>query len=157
MDLSNNSKYELPCRGELTINTYDINGRLLHVYETPNTIVYGARTLMAKLLVGDDTTNKKISKLAVGVDATPPTRNDTQLRSKVGGFVPIAPSAITYPAVGQVELRALLAHDQAVGSTLTEVGLFTEDETTMFARQVHGDHVKTNALQMEYLWRIIFT
>lgn len=157
MLVTNETIVESPCRGEVSIKILDLGGKVLHEYQAPNTIVYGARMILAKLLVAADHTTTKISKMKVGTGTTTPTRNNTTLVSDP--VVATLTATNTFPTgkPGHVEFQATLGGGEGNSSTLTEVGLFTEDGTTMFARQVHGGIQKTSSIQLQYTWRIIFT
>jgi len=146
---------ELPCRGELTIKQIDRSGNLVYTYETPNTIVFDARDVMAALLVGDNVATKKIGKIGVGLDGTIPARTDTTLGNEL---LKVDIVGNTFPATGHVEVTAILDYTSvANGQVLQEAGLFTADGTTMFARQIFGAITKSNLFQLQFIWRIIFT
>jgi len=143
-----------PYEGQLIIKSVDLNGNEF-TYKTPNIITYGARDVMSHLLVGDDVATLKLANLAVGLNNTAPTRNDTSLANEL---LQVAFTSHTYPDVGQVEMTAILDFSSpANGQVLNEAGLICADGSTLFARQVYGDITKTSSLQLQYIWRIIFT
>lgn len=143
-----------PFEGKLTIKSIDKNGNT-YIYKTPNVITFGARDVMAHLLVGDDVTNYKLANLAVGLDNTAPTRDDTALANEL---LQVSFTTYTFPAAGQVEMTAILDFSSpANGNVLNEAGLICADGTTLFARQIFGDITKTSALQLQFIWRIIYT
>ena len=150
------NRYAHPCKGELTIRTYDINDRLLYEYKTPNTIVNNARGILANLLRGEDVTNKKITTMKVGTGTTAPTRDDVALKD--GAALSISTtSALVTGKPGEVKFSAELPIGASGdGKTFTEVGLFSEDGT-MFARQVHTAQTKSSSVKLEYTWIIVFT
>lgn len=149
------TKSDLPCSGQLTIKAFDKKGREVYIYNTPNTIVYDARDLMAFLLAGDNVSDNRIGKIGTGLDGTPPVRTDTTLGNEI---LKVDTTSYTFPAVGQVEFTAILDYTSvANGQPLQEAGLFSADGTTMFARQIFGTITKTNLLQLQFIWRIIFT
>jgi hypothetical protein len=149
------TKKELPCRGELKIKVIDRKGKEVYTYDTPNTIVFDAREIMAQLLSGDDASNKKVSKLAVGLDGTPPERADIALANEL---LKVDVIGYTFPEVGHVEYTAVLDYTSAAnGQTFQEAALYTNDETKMFARQIFGQITKTDLFQLQFIWRIIFT
>lgn len=150
-----NTSKDLPCHGQLTIKSIDKQGNVVHIYETPNTIVYDARGLMASLLVGDSVAAKKLGKIGTGLDGTLPVRTNSTLGNEL---LKVDITGYTFPATGHVELTALLDYTSAAnGQLLQEAGLFTADGTTMFARQVFGTITKSASLQLQFIWRIIFT
>ena len=140
--------------GELIIKSLDKQGNTF-IYKTPNVIVYDAKATMAYLLSGDSSALLSLGYLGVGENNTAPTRADTALLSSV---TQVAFTAHTYPAAGQVEYTAILDFvSPANGYILREAGLFSNNGTTMFSRQVYGDIEKTASSQLQYIWRIIFT
>lgn len=155
--MTDTTEKELPCRGELTVVSIDKNGNVLHEYETPNTIVFDARDIMAQLLVGDSVSTVKIGKIGVGVGSVAPARADTSL---VNEILKVDITGYDFPVgnPGHIEITALLDYTSgANGQDLTEAGLFTTDGTKMFARQIFGSITKTSSLQLQFIWRIIFT
>lgn len=143
-----------PYEGQLTIRSTDRQGNVF-TYKTPNVITFGARDVMAHLLVGDDVTNYKLANLAVGLNNTAPTRSDTTLANEL---LQVSFTSYSFPAAGQVEMTAILDFTSpANGQILNEAGLICADGTTLFARQVFGDITKTSALQLQFIWRIIYT
>ena len=145
-----------PFEGELTIISTDLRGNKF-TYRTPNVIVFDARITMAHLLVGDSVSTYKIGFIAVGQNSTAPQRSDTALVQQVIQQ-PIEPYDFPGGDIGQVEITATLDFtSEANGSTLREAGLFSANGTRMFARQIHGAIVKDSSIQLQYIWRIIFT
>lgn len=145
-----------PFEGELTIKSIDRKGNV-HVYKTPNVITFDARIVMAHLLVGHNTGGYQIGYIAVGSDQTAPDRNDESLYQPVHNQ---AVASYNFPNgdTGQVEITATLDFISAAnGETLREAGLLCLDEATLFARQVHGAIEKDASIQLQYIWRIIFT
>jgi len=143
-----------PFEGQLTIKSIDRQGNE-YVYETPNVITHDARNVMSHLLAGDSVANFQLNYLAVGINNTAPTRNDTSLANEV---LQVPYTTYTFPDLGQVEFTAILDFSSpANGEVLNEAGLICSDGTTLFARQVFGDITKTSALQLQFIWRIIYT
>ena len=151
LDLSNNiySGYS----GVLQIQHLDKDGNIIKVTHAPNVITYDARTILTYLLAGDSSAAKFVKYLNVGTVVTAPTRSDTALLGQVDQVA----LTYTFPAVDRVTFEGILPNvTPANGSTLREAGLFNEDGQ-MFARQVYGDIAKDAAIQLKYIWTIIFT
>lgn len=151
IDLSNNyyNKYV----GILQIQHMDVNGNILKITNAPNVITYDARTIMTYLIAGNNLTSKYLKYLKVGTDNTVPSRSDTALIALVDSVA----VTYTFPNIDRVVFEAILPNvTPANGNTLREAGLFNED-AQMFARQSHGDIAKTAAIQLKYIWTIIFT
>lgn len=138
--------------GILTIHEIHDNGNI-KIHNTPNVITYDARTILSQLMSGDNSANKYIKYLNAGTDNTAPTRNDTALANQVDSSL----VTFTLPAVDRIVFEGILPNSSpSNGQTLREAGLFNEDGQ-MFARQVYGDIAKTSAIQLKYIWTIIFT
>lgn len=138
--------------GVLEIHEIHDNGEVV-VRHTPNVITYDARRIMSYLLSGENRDNKYAKYIRVGTNNTAPTRSDTALVTEVDNFA----LTYTFPAVDRVVFEGILPNvSPANGQTLREAGLFNND-AQMFARQIHGDIAKTSAIQLKYIWTIIFT
>ena len=146
-----------PYEGKLEIRSINRQGRVIHVWKTPNVITFDARVIMSHLLVGDLVNTYKIGFIAVGLGNTAPQRSDTALISEIHQQA-IEPFDFPDGDTGQVEITATLDFSSpANNNTLREAGLMSIDGVTMFARQVHGDIFKDSGIQLQYIWRIIFT
>ncbi len=138
--------------GVLEIHELHKNGDII-IRQTPNVITYDARTIMTYLIAGETLTNKYVRYLKVGTINTAPTRGDTALYN----LVDTVTVTYTFPQVDRVVFEGILPDvTPCNGSTLREAGLFNTDGQ-MFARQVYGDIAKTSAIQLKYIWTIIFT
>ena len=141
--------------GTLQIHHLDENGNTLKITHAPNTITYDAREVLSYLLAGQTSANKFVKYLHVGTNPQVPSRADVGLISDI----PTAAVALTFtfPAVDRVTFEGILPNVSAAnGSILQEAGLFNEDGD-MFARQVYGVIDKELAIQLKYIWTIIFT
>ena len=99
----------------------------------------------------------RIGFIGVGINDTAPSRSDTSLVNEVHQQTI---DAYDFPNgdIGQVEITATLDFvSPANGETLREAGLISADGTTLFARQVHGGITKDSSIQLQYIWRIVFT
>ena len=138
--------------GTLQIHEIHDDGNVI-IRKAPNIITYDAREILAYLLAGDNLVDRYVKYLQVGDDVTAPTRNDTTLANSVD----TVGVTYTFPLVDRVQFEAILPNvTPANGSTLREAGLFN-NSGKMFSRQVHGDIAKTSAIQLKYIWTIIFT
>jgi hypothetical protein len=153
LDLSHNfyNKYA----GFLQIHHLDAEGKVLHITDAPNVITYGARSILTHLIAGDSLSNTYINSLEVGTDNTVPARTDTALGNKVDEVGITYEYPVIYP--DRVVFTGILPNTTpANGSTLREAGL-TNSNGELFARQVYGDIAKTAAVQLKYIWTIIFS
>ena len=145
-----------PFVGELSIRAIDKKGNVT-IYRTPNVITFDARKAMSHLLVGDSVNSYKIGYIGVGTSNTAPARTDTGLLQQVHQQ-PIEPYSFPNGDAGQVEITATLDFSSPTnGSSLKEAGLVCANTTTLFARQIHGAIEKDSSIQLQYIWRIIFT
>jgi len=146
-----------PYEGKLEIRSLNRSGQVVHLWKTPNVITFDARVIMSHLLVGDQVNTYKIGFIGVGTGNNAPQRSDTTLVASVHQQA-IEPFDFPDGDNGQVEITATLDFTSpANGNTLKEAGLVSLDGTTLFARQVHGDIFKDSGIQLQYIWRIIFT
>jgi hypothetical protein len=138
--------------GMLEIHELYADGHTI-IKHAPNVITYDARPMLAYLLAGEDSVNKFVNTLKVGTVSTAPTRSDTDLGT-VNDSVPVI---YTFPAVDRVVFEGILTNSSpANGAALVEAGLFN-NSNQMFSRQVYPVVTKTAALQLKYIWTIIFT
>jgi hypothetical protein len=138
--------------GILQIHELHKNGNLI-IKNAPNVITYDARTIMSYLLAGEQSASKSIATLRVGTNATAETRNDTALGTQVDSVA----VTYTFPNVDRVQFEAILPNTTpANGFALVEAGLFNTD-SQMFSRQTYSVITKTSAIQLKYIWTIIFT
>jgi len=140
-------------RGILQIQELDASGKVLRHISTPNVITYDARTMLTYLLAGNTVADNYVKYLIVGTDSTAPTRNDTAL----GVQVDSVSLTHTFTDVDRVQFEGILPNTTpANGYTLTEAALKSEGGK-IFARQIYGGLAKTIAVQLKYIWTIIFT
>ena len=140
-------------RGYLQIQELDAQGKLIRSINTPNVITYDAREMLTFLLAGYQSASTYAKYLRVGTDNTAPTRDDTAL----GNQVDSVELTYTFPDVDRVQFEGILPNTTpSNGYTLTEAGLFSENDN-MFARQIYDGLGKTSAVQLKYIWTIIFT
>lgn len=145
-----------PYEGHLQVRSIDRQGNT-HIYKTPNVITFDARKAMSHLLVGDAVDTYRIGFIGVGTANSAPQRSDTALVAEVHQQ-PIEPYDFPDGDVGQVEITATLDFTSpANGNTLREAGLISNNGILLFARQAHGDIFKDSTIQLQYIWRIIFT
>jgi hypothetical protein len=146
---SNYNRYS----GILRIEELGKDGEVLAVYNAPNTITYDARTIMTYLIAGQNSTNKYVNTLAVGTDSTASDRSDTVLGTQVDEVG----VTYTFPAADRVQFEGILPKTtSANGYGLVEAGLLNQDDQ-LFARQTYGVITKTDAIQLKYIWTIIFS
>jgi hypothetical protein len=150
LDLEHNLMYRYT--GILQIHEIYSDGNII-IRHAPNVITYDARPIMTYLLAGENLANKYIQFLKVGTVNTAPTRSDTALLN----LVDTVGVTYTFSAVDRVVFEGILPNTTSCnGQTLREAGLFN-NAGQMLARQVYGDIAKTNAIQLKYIWTIIFT
>jgi hypothetical protein len=150
IDLSDNvmTKYT----GVLQIHEIHEDGSI-KIHHAPNTITYGARGIMSRLIAGFNPLTNYVNQLNIGTINAVPARTDTALGNQIDSI------ALTYsfPDVDRVVFEGILPNvTPANGYTLREAGLFNSN-LQLFARQVYGDIAKTSAIQLKYVWTIIYT
>lgn len=168
----------LPLRGDLRILRRDArSGSLLDVWEKKNVITFGAATMLVRLLAPNAAfgatvqEESQIASMRFGTSSVAPQRSDVLLGNEA--VVSGQPVRIALPdasrlvgAGGVVDFVALLDSATGNGVTYREAALFTRGTNpdpllttgeTMFSRQVFPDQAKTNAIELEFRWRITFT
>jgi len=148
-DLSNNiyNKYVG------TLEIHEIHKDYEKIHKAPNVITYDARQVLSFLIAGDNLVDRYIKYLQVGTDITVPTRADSAL----GGTVDTVEVTYTFPDIDRVQFEGILSNtSSANGYELVEAGLFN-NSGQMFARQAYPIITKTSAIQLKYIWTIIFT
>jgi len=123
---------EKPMRGILNYQVFK-NGVLIEEVKGQNLILNGARNQMAHLIAGD-VASRNITKIAVGVNATPPIVTNTTI---TGAFIKNL-DGYSFPAMGQVQFDWSLGTSEANGMSIIEFGLMSEDGT-LFSRRIRED------------------
>jgi len=135
-------------------------------FDAPNTIVNGAKKVMA-YLVASRPENNVIYTLELGTGGTgpnilepiPPTVNDVDLHTPAG--LSIVTSGYDYSPVGIeniVTFSFILGKEQGNGTgtvAYTEAGLFTK-AGIMFARETFPALVKNSSRKFTFQWSLIF-
>lgn len=175
---STQSKFKM--EGRLQIVVRDASGRPTYFWAQPNKIVFGAADVVLALLcqrtadypggLPAQIANDQIYSMRMGTSATPAQRSDQNLGVPIiGKVIGNANKITTIP--GEVAFVTTLETTDANGFTLQEAGLFTRGSGTgamdapgisvvtprLFARQAHPPIPKTNAISLEYTWRIAMT
>lgn len=125
-------------------------GQLLEHYNDRNLVVSLGHRNLAKL-IGGDAEGKKIAKIAVGTNGTPPSLTDSGLT----GMFSKAITSVTYPTSNQVVFNWQLDDTEANGIIIRELGLLNEDNS-LFARKVRAEIIKTSDVRLVGTWRITF-
>lgn len=170
---STSLKNDISLRGDVTMRVRNAKtGELLRRIEIRNTITYEALQVIIRLLAqrtvafgGDpnspdpDPAALKFGSLRVGTGTTPPNRGNTALENEVHS-IELSDTSLILTLSNPFEIRvvATLEAEFGNGSTLTEAGLYTAGSETespvLFARQVHAALPKSEALVIDYDWRI---
>jgi hypothetical protein len=121
-----------PIRGILNYKVFK-DGALIEEVKGRNLILNGARIQMAHLVAGDFS-DRNITKIAIGVNGTPPTVTDVTLN---GTFMKNI-DGYSFPAMGQVQFDWSLGTTEANGMAILEFGLMSDDGT-LFSRRIRED------------------
>jgi hypothetical protein len=121
-----------PMTGMLNYKVFK-NGVLIEDVKGANLILNGARNQMARLIAGDFS-DRNITKIAVGVNGTPPAVTNETL---TGTFMKDI-DGYSFPAIGQVQFDWSLETTEANGMSILEFGLMSEDGT-LFSRRIRED------------------
>ncbi len=118
--------------GQLFVDVFK-EGKLDFSFKSPNTIVNSGKELVCKLLVGNNTSNKIISKYGIGDSVVATTSNmidlqgDTHFKGNILNY--------TFPAYNQVRINFTVGSAEGNGIYIKEFGLFSADGT-LFNRVV---------------------
>lgn len=166
--------------GILTVVVKDSNGSIIRTFTDNNKIMFNAADVIVALLAQRASDfpggrpaqipNNQIYSMRMGTSNTAPSRNNTNLGNPIIGKVMGDNNKITV-LPGEVSFSTTLELGDGNGNTFQEAGLFTKGSGTgaldapgilvttprLFARQVHPAIPKTNAISIEYTWKIAFT
>lgn len=134
--------------GSVEIRTYK-NNILISTYIDKNLVVSAGRAQVAAM-IGGATTNKYVSSIEFGTDATAPSAGDTSITAPF--TVSVTPSL---PVPGTVQFDWVLPATDDNGVTIAEMGLICQDGT-LFARKTMPAISKDNTIRLEGYWKIIF-
>ena len=185
-------------RGQVSIRALDLNGDCVFEYDSPNTITFTAPLVLLDLITQPSIDpNNQVPQFATehpleagrgfagSVQAVEEAdRNAIRYmrigssnvsaicqQSDLGNYVATGTSVISevdFPTNSSVRFLAVFDTDQANGSDIQEVSLWTRgsslttdpaqtEDSRMFARQMHPAISKTEQLSLEYAWTIYFT
>jgi len=138
-----------PMRGCFNMRIFK-QGILIEEYRERNLIVSGARTAVAKHLMGE-CEGGHIAKIAFGTSGNVPTPDDTAITNP--HIRPLLSVSLLTPT--QVEFKWMLPKGEANGKKIIEFGLLCENET-LFARKVRSEAIpKEPDISLEGEWIII--
>lgn len=136
-------------KGVLKIVVTDKNGNVV-IDEDHNLIVSTGLQSAAKAIGGD--ANFVASKVAVGEDNTPPDVSDAM--PLLNQFVKSV-STTTYPETNSVQFDFIIESTEANGTSITEFGLVTANDT-LIARRVVSTIQKTSDFNIQGYWKLTF-
>jgi len=176
-------KDSLELFGIFDMKVYDIRDgkrkRIRHIHKRNQITNQGREVLLD--LMRPETNNpgdpgslqeqSKIWSLSVGTNDTPPTINDddtTMVQVWKSAFVPFSECQViaTPPNLFLLQIGKTLPQTSAVGSTLTEAGVFTRGDDDdpdvasgrrLYARQIYPPIIKTVTMTIEYDWKLGIT
>ena len=141
--------YVKSIRGILEYRIYE-NGKIIERYKENNLIVNGYKEILSKLL-GENDTDKGITKIGFGTDGTAPASENTGLTDAYVKSI----SSVSYPEAGQVKFHWTLDILEANGKDIQELGLLCDDNT-LLARKSRAVIEKNVNISLEGSWTIIF-
>jgi hypothetical protein len=139
-------------KGVFRLRAFDKSGECVLNYEDKNLVVNAGRTSMTRLLAqAAVSADKRITKIAFGTSGTTPAVGDTSITSPT--VLPL--DSFSYPDALSVSFAWSLGFNDAVGVTIREFGLLSEDDT-LFARKTREGIAKTSDIRLEGTWTITF-
>lgn len=137
-------------RGHLTVQVFN-KGQMVEEWPGDNIIVDLARDQMARLF-GGDVTNRSITQVGFGTNASPPSTGNSGL---TGAYLKTLPPTV-YPSNYVAEFLFSLGTTEANGTAISEFGLLTASGI-LIARRVRATPiVKTSDISLSGTWRIEF-
>lgn len=129
--------------------------RLIHYFADRNVIVNNGRAQMARL-IGNDTTNRPVTKIGFGVGTAAAVATDTALTTPFIKLITTAVpgTGVTYPVSTSTKFSWTLENAEGNGLNITEFGLYSNDGTTLFARKVRSAIAKTSAIRLVGTWTV---
>ncbi len=120
-----------------------------------NVIVNNGRAQVARL-IGNDTTNRPVTKIGFGVGASAAVATDSALTTPfIKAITTAVPgTGVTYPVATSTKFSWTLENAEGNGLNITEFGLYSNDGTTLFARKVRSAIAKTSAIRLVGTWTI---
>lgn len=136
-------------KGRFYMEVIDVKtGKVIENYEGKNLVVDLGKLNVCQLL-GGDTDGKKLSKISVGTNSTPPAAGDTTI---TGAFTK-AIESVAYVGNNIVQFNYSIDGTEANGITIQEAGLLN-DAGVLFARKQREPIVKTSAIALRGVWEI---
>lgn len=139
-----------PMRGRFRLLVWR-HGRIIGRMNDDNLVVDLAKTGITRLL-GGDTTNRPITKFAVGTNGTAPAAGDTTITNV---FVK-AVDGVSYPTASSVRFAFSLTDAEANGLAILEFGLLTAGNV-LYARKVRASALNKAAdITISGTWTLSF-
>jgi len=175
---------KIAMRGDISIRVFSADSlEELRRIEIRNKITFLAADVICSLLMqrsGDygthvpvaDVSNDQIYTMRMGTSTAAAVRSDQNLGAPwVGAVIGDAGKGIVMPGEMVFVVTLQAGDGNGAPSALAEAGLFTKGDGVgtldspgstvnaprLFARQTHPPITKTNAIVLEYTWRIAFT
>lgn len=142
--------YGRPPTGDFLLRVYR-RGVLVEVIDEHNLIVDNSKLIHAHLL-GGDVTNRSVTQIGYGTNATAPVGGNTAL---TGAYIkPI--DTVSYPATNQVQFAFSLGSAESNPLAISEFGLLTAG-SMLYARKVRSAPLnKDTDLSFSGTWTINF-
>ena len=140
-------------RGDLCVTLRRVSDGKSRRIVVRNTITYRGIDTPTYLWAPDGLTlsNYDFRQLAVGSNATPPTRGDTALLAQFHAVaINSAPQRVRSP--GQVEVRATIPDNVALGQTIREFGILLGNGD-LYSRQTVPDILLNGVYAVDVSWR----
>lgn len=141
-------------RGDLCVRLRRVSDGRTRRIVVRNTITYRGIDSPTYLWAPDGLTlaDYDFRTLAVGSNATPPTRGDVSLLAQFTTVaINSAPQRVRSP--GQVEVKATIGNAVALGNTIREFGILLGNGD-LFARQSVPDILLNGVYSVDVSWRI---
>ena len=122
-----------------------------------NLVVTAAKANMSRLIAGDTNPagERYVSKMSWGTGTTPANPSDVALVTEIAAVGKKALDSYDFPDSTTVRFIAELTASEGNGYTISEAGLWTEEEN-LFARKVFSGVSKSASFIFIFRWSILF-
>lgn len=139
-----------PATGRLRVDVYR-SGVLIERDDGRNKVVNLARIQMARLL-GGDAANRSVTRIGVGVNGLPPTKDDAGIS---GAYIKDI-DGVSYPTSTSVEFAFTLGSWDANLMNIMEFGLFTTGGVLVARRVRLAPLLKSPDISLSGSWKLEF-
>jgi len=146
--------------GNVAVAAFDRKNRMVYHHVDHNMPCQGIVQQMARLIVGEDVANRKVSKIAIGTDGSVYANTIEEFSSTAPEdkyIKALAIDAFSYPKPNMVKINWIFSYNDPPGTSIEvrEYGLFNANGI-LLARTVKPVVTKTNDIRIVGTWTLEF-